>query len=76
MEVVDPAELLALARVGDVDLDERAADALFQRYMERLTLLARTRLSSRLATRTDPEDIYTIFQGLLNMFRLGHFHGS
>ncbi len=39
------------------DGDDRAADALFARYFERLTLLARSRLSTRLARRTDPEDI-------------------
>jgi RNA polymerase sigma factor (sigma-70 family) len=37
--------------------DHSAAEALFARYFERLTLLARSRLSSRLASRTDPEDI-------------------
>ena len=37
--------------------DERAAEALFARYFERLTSLARSRLSTRLARRTDPEDI-------------------
>jgi len=39
------------------DGDDRAADALFARYFERLTLLAHSRLSPRLARRTDPEDI-------------------
>jgi DNA-directed RNA polymerase specialized sigma24 family protein len=37
--------------------DEPAAEALFTRYFERLTALARSRLSSRLAQRADPEDI-------------------
>jgi len=37
--------------------DDRAADALFARYFERLAALARTRLSPRLASRTDPEDV-------------------
>src|SRR4051794_7794014 len=37
--------------------DELAAEALFARYFERLTSLARSRLSTRLARRTDPEDI-------------------
>ena len=37
--------------------DDSAAEALFARYFERLTLLARSRLSARLARRTDPEDI-------------------
>jgi hypothetical protein len=47
------AELLSRYRAGD----ERAATELFQRYVERLTLLARSRLSPRLAVRADPEDI-------------------
>jgi hypothetical protein len=37
--------------------DDVAAAAIFARYFERLTLLARSRLSARLARRTDPEDI-------------------
>jgi RNA polymerase sigma factor (sigma-70 family) len=39
------------------DGDDQAANAIFSRYFERLTLLARSRLSPRLARRTDPEDI-------------------
>jgi RNA polymerase sigma factor (sigma-70 family) len=37
--------------------DERAAAEIFRRYVERLTRLARSRLSPRLAGRTDPEDV-------------------
>src|SRR3954452_6779641 len=37
--------------------DDLAAGELFDRYFERLTSLARSRLSPRLARRTDPEDI-------------------
>jgi RNA polymerase sigma factor (sigma-70 family) len=37
--------------------DDLAADALFARYVARLTSLARSRLSPRVARRTDPEDI-------------------
>jgi RNA polymerase sigma factor (sigma-70 family) len=47
------AELLQKYRDGD----ERAAEQLFFRYVGRLTLLARSRLSPTLASRTDPEDI-------------------
>ncbi|MBI1902886.1 MAG: sigma-70 family RNA polymerase sigma factor [Planctomycetia bacterium] len=47
------AELLSRYRAGD----ERAAAELFERYVERLTALARSRLSERLASRTDPEDV-------------------
>jgi len=37
--------------------DQRAADALFERYTERLMAVARSRLSERLAPRVDPEDV-------------------
>jgi RNA polymerase sigma factor (sigma-70 family) len=47
------AEILDRYRRGD----STAADELFARYVERLTRLARARLSPMLAARTDPEDI-------------------
>ncbi|MCI0359700.1 MAG: sigma-70 family RNA polymerase sigma factor [Planctomycetaceae bacterium] len=47
------AELLRRVQTGD----ERAADEVFARYVERLTRLARSRLAVRLAVRVDPEDI-------------------
>lgn len=47
------AEILDRYRQGDA----LAADELFARYVERLTRLARARLSPALATQTDPEDI-------------------
>jgi len=37
--------------------DSLAADEIFARYVDRLTRLARTRLTPKLATRTDAEDI-------------------
>ncbi len=37
--------------------DDAAAEAIFDRYFRRLTLLARSRLSARLAQRIDPEDV-------------------
>ena len=37
--------------------DDLAAAEIFDRYFQRLTALARSRLSPRLAQRTDPEDI-------------------
>jgi RNA polymerase sigma factor (sigma-70 family) len=46
-------DLLARYRDGD----QRAAQILFERYVERLTVLARARLSPRMAGRTDPEDV-------------------
>jgi RNA polymerase sigma factor (sigma-70 family) len=49
----DTANLVDRFRQGD----DGAAEELFHRYMERLTRLARSRLSSKLASRLDPEDI-------------------
>lgn len=46
-------EILERYRLGD----SQAADELFARYVGRLTLLARSRLSPSLARRTDPEDV-------------------
>jgi eukaryotic-like serine/threonine-protein kinase len=46
-------EILERYRRGDA----QAADELFTRYVGRLTLLARSRLSPALARRTDPEDV-------------------
>lgn len=47
------AELFARYQQGD----ETAANEIFSRYVHRLTVLARSRLSARLAQRTDAEDI-------------------
>lgn len=47
------AELLEQCRRGD----QSAAAAIFTRYVDRLTALARTRLSPRLAARLDADDI-------------------
>ncbi len=47
------AELLARYCGGD----EQAADELFCRYVARLTILARSRLAPKMASRTDPEDV-------------------
>lgn len=54
--------------------DDRAAEALFARYFERLTLLARSRLSPRLAQRTDPEDIVlSVYRSFFIEARAGRF---
>jgi len=54
--------------------DDRAAEALFSRYFERLTLLARSRLSPRLARRTDPEDIVmSVYRSFFVGARSGRF---
>jgi RNA polymerase sigma factor (sigma-70 family) len=65
--------LLEKLRVGD----EQAAEAVFCRYFERLTLLARSRLSARLARRTDPEDIVlSVYRSFFVKAREGRFELS
>jgi RNA polymerase sigma factor (sigma-70 family) len=49
----ESAHLLQRCAAGD----SLAEEELFERYVVRLTLLARSRLSQRLASRVDPEDI-------------------
>lgn len=61
------ADLVERCRAGD----EAAAKILFDRFVERLLMLARRRLSQRLASRVDPEDIVqsvfrTFFERLRN----------
>lgn len=54
--------------------DDRAADAIFTRYFERLTLLARSLLSPRLARRTDPEDVVlSAYRSFFVAVRAGRF---
>jgi eukaryotic-like serine/threonine-protein kinase len=54
--------------------DDGAAEALFARYFERLTALARSRLSRRLASRTDPEDIVmSVYRSFFIGARMGRF---
>jgi RNA polymerase sigma factor (sigma-70 family) len=62
--------LLERLRAGD----EQAAEAVFCRYFQRLTLLARSRLSARLARRTDPEDIVlSVYRSFFVEARAGRF---
>ncbi len=54
--------------------DDLAAEALFTRYFERLTAMARSRLSPRLAQRTDPEDIVlSVYRSFFVEAREGRF---
>lgn len=54
MVMDEPSEqLLARYQTGD----ETAAEELFRRYVNRLTLFARARLAQRVARRVDPEDV-------------------
>jgi RNA polymerase sigma factor (sigma-70 family) len=53
---------------------ELAAESLFSRYFERLNALARSRLSSRLARRTDPEDVVmSVYRSFFAGARAGRF---
>jgi RNA polymerase sigma factor (sigma-70 family) len=54
--------------------DALAADEVFHRYFERLTSLARGRLSSRVARRTDPEDIVlSVYRSFFVQAREGRY---
>jgi RNA polymerase sigma-70 factor (ECF subfamily) len=69
---VPPADrsLLDLWRGGD----EAAARQLFERYAERLVSLARRRLSQRLASRVDPEDVVqSVFRTFFQRAKEGQF---
>ncbi len=64
--------LVLLERLRDGD--DRAADEIFSRYFDRLTLLARSRLSPRVASRTDPEDIVlSVYRSFFVGVRAGRF---
>src|SRR3954452_7709501 len=65
MTEVPSAELLARCRQQDA----AAAKALFQRYVERLTRLARSRLSRKLAARVDAEGV--VLSAFRSFFLLG-----
>lgn len=70
MSDVPSRELLA----GVVAKDPTAEEALFSRYVERLTRLARTRLSRRLSARMDPEDmVQSAYRSFFLRARRGEF---
>src|SRR5688572_13607681 len=71
-ESSDPpsAELFARYVAGD----DEAADAIFARYMGRLTRLARSRLCARLAARIEPEDVVlSAYRSFFLRARAGEF---
>jgi len=74
--MADSADLLALLHSGD----EEAARAIFEQYAERLTRLARSRLSASLAARVDAEDIVqSAWRSFFTAARAGQFqveHGG
>lgn len=62
--------LVNLWRKGDQD----AAQKLFERYTEKLVSLARRRISERLASRVDPEDVVqSVFRTFFHRARQGQF---
>ena len=66
----EPSPLEAL-QAGDED----AARQLFDRYAEQLILLARKRISQRLASRIDAEDIVqSVFRTFFHRAKQGQFH--
>src|SRR5437868_15033379 len=55
--------------------DQEAARKLFDAYVERLVALARRRISQRLASRVDPEDIVqSVFRTFFGRVKAGQFH--
>ncbi len=63
-------ELVARCRAGD----QEAARILFERFVERLLVLARRRISQRLASRVDAEDIVqSVFRTFFNRLRQDQF---
>jgi RNA polymerase sigma-70 factor, ECF subfamily len=62
--------LLRLWQAGD----ESAAREIFERYFERLLALARRRISQRLASRVDPEDVVqSAFRTFFGRYKAGQF---
>ena len=69
-ESVDPRVLAERCRLGDED----ACRQLFDCYVERLVALARRRISQRLASRVDPEDIVqSVFRTFFGRLKAGRF---
>jgi RNA polymerase sigma-70 factor (ECF subfamily) len=69
-ELPEPQFLLDLWRAGDED----AARQLFDRYVDRLVGLARRRISQRLASRVDPEDVVqSVFRTFFGRLKAGQF---
>jgi len=69
-EALPDALLAQYCRAGD----EQAARQLFDTYMERLIALARRRISQRLASRVDPEDIVqSVFRTFFGRLKAGEF---
>jgi RNA polymerase sigma-70 factor (ECF subfamily) len=66
----DECALIERWRAGD----QKAAQQLFDNYVDRLVPLARRRISQRLASRVDPEDIVqSVFRTFFGGLRQGRF---
>lgn len=75
MSTSQPAsvDLLRLLQAGN----DEAAEAIFERYAERLTRLARSRLAVKLASRIDAEDIVqSAYRSFFVAAREGRFHAE
>lgn len=69
-ELHDDEDLVARCREGD----QTAARILFNRFVERLLLLARRRISQRLSSRVDAEDIVqSVFRTFFHRLKLDQF---
>src|SRR5437588_11519909 len=69
-EPTDDRALVELWRAGD----QKAAQQLFDNYVDRLVPLARRRISQRLASRVDPEDVVqSVFRTFFDRARAGQF---
>lgn len=67
----DEQDLVERCRSGD----QSAARVLFNRYVERLLMLAKRRISQRLSSRVDPEDIVqSVFRTFFHRLRNDRFH--
>ncbi|MFN4259882.1 MAG: RNA polymerase sigma factor [Gemmataceae bacterium] len=67
----DDQDLLRLWQAGN----EEAARQIVDRYVERLVGLARGRISQRLASRIDPEDVVqSVFRTFFHRAKEGQFH--
>ncbi|MCI0456990.1 MAG: sigma-70 family RNA polymerase sigma factor [Gemmataceae bacterium] len=70
-EPSDDRSLVEQWRAGD----QKAAQKLFDNYVDRLVPLARRRISQRLASRVDPEDVVqSVFRTFFGGVKQGRFH--
>lgn len=69
-DVPDDRVILSMFRAGN----EQAARELYERYVDRLLALARKRISQRMASRVDPEDIVqSVFRTFFGRVKKGQF---